>query len=92
MKKKLFLGTGAAILFIAGAFAGKASSKFAPTGIYYTTGAVCNKLDAWAPVPGILVTVAPVGALCAAKIITKACGSVHLYVTSTCHNVTYFIP
>jgi len=93
MKKKFFLGTGAAILFIAGAFAGKATSKFAPTGIYYTAGGVCNKLDACAPVPGILVTTAPGSPATTAKVTTWfSGGTVHLYVTSKCHNVTYFIP
>jgi len=92
MKRKFYLGTGAAILFVAGAFAGKASSKFAPMGIYYTAGAVCNKLDGCAPVPGTLVAAAPLGSTCTATIRTKACGSVHLYITSVCRNVTYFVP
>jgi len=90
MKKKFFLGAGAAVLVVAAAFASKA--KFAPVGIYYTTGATCNKLDAIAPVTGTLVTAAPTGATTVASVITQAGGRLKLYITSACHNVTYMVP
>jgi len=90
MKKKFFLGAGAAVLVVAAAFASKA--KFAPVGIYYTTGATCTKLDGTAPIAGILVTAAPSVGATVASVVTKAGGNLKLYVTSACHNVTYFIP
>jgi len=90
MKRKFFLGTGAAILVVAAAFASKA--KFAPTGVYYTAGGICNKVIAWPPITIIIGTVAPTPPANPCKITTKGGGSVHLYVTSTCHNVTYFTP
>jgi hypothetical protein len=90
MKKKMFLGAGAAVLVVAAAFASKA--KFAGVGIYYTAAGQCNKLDATAAFSGNIVTVAPSGATTVTQVLTKAGGKLHLYITSACHNVTYFIP
>jgi hypothetical protein len=91
MKRKFFLGTGAAILVVAAAFASKA--KFAPVGIYYTTGTTCHPLDNSAPLT-VLTTVAPgsVTNPVTAKIVTANGGQLKLYVTSVCHNVTYILP
>jgi hypothetical protein len=89
MKRSYFFVAGGAILFIVGAFAGKANSKFASIGIYFGTGGFCNKLDGTAPLGGTLVTAAPFVGACVAKITTKNCGGVNLYITSTCHNVAY---
>lgn len=86
------MGVGGAILFVVGAFAGRASSKFAPMGIYYTTGSLCNKLTGVSPFANTLVTTAPAGATWSAAIITQTGGKLKLYITSTCHNVAYFIP
>jgi hypothetical protein len=92
MKRKLFLGFGGAILFVAGAFAGKNHSKFAPLGIYYSTGTFCNKLEGCAPLSGTLVTYAPAGATSVAFLVTKLGGKLKVYLTSACHNVSYMIP
>jgi len=92
MKKKIFLGAGAAILVVAAAFAGKA--KFAPVGIYYTAAAGCRQLDLNAPVAA-LTTVAPTGSVAnpvPAKIVTANGNKLFLYITSACHNVTYILP
>jgi hypothetical protein len=92
MKRNLFIGVGGVILFFAGTYAGKASSRFFPMGMYYTAAGMCNKLDGCAAIPNIFVTAAPVGATTVAVVITVFGGRQKLFVTSKCKNVTYFNP
>jgi len=92
MKKKFVLGTGGAILVMAAGLAGKSNSRFLGTGIYYTAGAVCNKLVGTASPSWLLVTSAPPGATTVAVLITYFGGRQRLFITSKCHNVTYMIP
>jgi hypothetical protein len=88
MKKKLFLGAGAAILVAAAAFAGRASAKFSAAGLYYTVGTVCQKISG-----------TPTGAIVTnsgtkqAKITTSTNGTVQvlLFATSTCTDKAFFV-
>lgn len=80
MKRKLFLGLGAALLTAVGVFAVKAN-KFAVSHLYYWNGS-CNSASVTFSAAGAFVT--GLGSSTQATIITSGNHSVSLYATSGC--------
>lgn len=93
MKRKFFLGAGAAILVAAAAFAGRASAKFGEAGGFYVTApgsAACLAISS-SPVSSLLVTGAGTNRNDQAQLITAKSGTAaNIYATSTCVRKVFF--
>lgn len=88
--KKIFWGTGAAILFVAGTLAGRTSKKFVFHGLYFTgPGILCTELVTCAPVTGLFNTTS--GGFQAQLNTASANTKMNLYATSACIDKAYFV-
>lgn len=94
MKKKIFLGLGAAGLAICGAFAGRATAKFgAATNLYYGVPSSCTSTTSLASISStIAFLTSPVGGGTAAKILTSNNTTVQLFADNGCTKPIYFQP
>lgn len=93
MNKKIFLGAGALVLVVAGAFAGKISAKFAPTTNLYYKGATCKEVALAIPAAGNkFLTAGQPGTHQAIINTSQSALLAGLYATSTCIKPVYLAP
>jgi hypothetical protein len=89
-KKKIFLGIGATIFFVAGILAGRTAKKFTVSGLYFTSpGTTCTKLLTCAPVAGLFSTTSG-GFQAQLNTAGASRTKISLYENSACTDKVYF--